>query len=236
VSFQIRAGSRYLHHNFVVTLLNDLFGIQARGGCSCAGPYGHRLLGIGPELSRRFEHEIEDGWEGIKPGWSRLNFAYFVSDAVADYMIEAVTLIADYGDRLLPDYRFDPHTGQWRHLASSRILPHLNDFRVTPDGAVTRPAAPAQLGEDALPAHLAEARALLTSRTAPADGAGAELPAAFEKLRWFLLPDECLDGWAATLDHSERTRAERRSALDEMAADAEDDGIYEATIDSHPTR
>lgn len=200
VSFQIRAGSRHLHHNFVVTLLNDLFGIQARGGCSCAGPYGHRLLGIGPELSRRFEHEIEDGWEGIKPGWSRLNFAYFVSDAVADYMIEAVSLIADYGDRLLPDYRFDPNTGQWRHIAASPSLPKLTDLRLTADGTVTMPPAPAQLGEDALPAHLAEARALLTSRPAPVDGAGAKLPAAFEKLRWFLLPDECLDGWPATHD------------------------------------
>src|SRR5262249_36712512 len=45
VSFVVRHRTAYLHHNFVVTLLNDLFGIQARGGCSCAGPYGHRLLG-----------------------------------------------------------------------------------------------------------------------------------------------------------------------------------------------
>ena len=42
ISFRIRHGNQYLHHNFVVALLNDLFGIQARGGCSCAGPYGHR--------------------------------------------------------------------------------------------------------------------------------------------------------------------------------------------------
>src|SRR6516164_3958929 len=47
VSLRIRHGDRYLHHNYVVALLNDLFGIQARGGCSCAGPYGHRLLAIG---------------------------------------------------------------------------------------------------------------------------------------------------------------------------------------------
>ena len=200
VSFQVRVGSRYLHHNFVVALLNDLFGIQARGGCSCAGPYGHRLLGIGPELSRRFEHEIEDGWEGIKPGWSRLNFAYFVSDAVADYMIEAVSLIASHGDRLLPFYRFSPVTGQWRHVDASPSLPHLADLRFSADGTVTMPAAPAQLGEDALPAHLAEARSLLASLPSPADGDGAKLPAAFEKLRWFLLPDECLDGWAGPHD------------------------------------
>ncbi|WP_127502644.1 aminotransferase class V-fold PLP-dependent enzyme [Actinoplanes solisilvae] len=195
VSFQVRVGSRYLHHNFVVALLNDLFGIQARGGCSCAGPYGHRLLGIGQELSHRFEHEIEDGWEGIKPGWSRLNFAYFVSDAVADYIIEAVSLIAAYGDRLLPFYRFSPLTGQWRHVSASPSLPRLTDLKLAADGTVTMPAAPATLGEDALPAHLAEARALLTGLSSPVDGNGAKLPTAFEKLRWFLLPDECLDGW-----------------------------------------
>ncbi|MCC6832981.1 MAG: aminotransferase class V-fold PLP-dependent enzyme, partial [Thermoleophilia bacterium] len=58
VSFVVRHDGRYLHHNFVVALLNDLFGIQSRGGCSCAGPYGHRLLGIDIETSREFEREI----------------------------------------------------------------------------------------------------------------------------------------------------------------------------------
>ena len=62
VSFVIRAPSgRYLHHNFVVALLNDLFGIQTRGGCSCAGPYGHRLLGMDPDQSHKFEAEIAKG-------------------------------------------------------------------------------------------------------------------------------------------------------------------------------
>ena len=82
VSFMVRHGARYLHHNFVVALLNDLFGIQARGGCSCAGPYGHRLLGIDLETSRGFEREILAGCEGIKPGWVRINFNYFLSEEV----------------------------------------------------------------------------------------------------------------------------------------------------------
>ena len=67
VSFVVRAPSgRYLHHNFAVALLNDLFGIQSRGGCSCAGPYGHRLLGIDLDRSREFDREIAHGCEGIK--------------------------------------------------------------------------------------------------------------------------------------------------------------------------
>ena len=102
---------RYLHHNYVVALLNDLFGIQSRGGCSCAGPYGHRLLGIDIERSHEFEREIIGGCEGIKPGWVRVNFNYFVSDAVADYLVEAVRLVARDGWRLLGDYRFDTDVG-----------------------------------------------------------------------------------------------------------------------------
>ena len=106
---------RHLHHNFVVALLNDLFGIQARGGCSCAGPYGHRLLGIDLDRSHEFESHITHGCEGIKPGWVRVNLNYFISDAVLDYLIEAVEIVASDGWRLLHDYRFDPVTGLWHH-------------------------------------------------------------------------------------------------------------------------
>ena len=73
--------TQYLHHNFVVALLNDLFGIQARGGCSCAGPYGHRLLAIGAARSHALREEIGHGCDGIKPGWTRVNLNYFISAA-----------------------------------------------------------------------------------------------------------------------------------------------------------
>ena len=99
---------RYLHHNFVVALLNDLFGIQSRGGCSCAGPYGHRLLGIDLETIHEFEREIARGCEGIKPGWVRVNFNYFISEAVFEFILDAVDLVASEGWRLLPDYAFEP--------------------------------------------------------------------------------------------------------------------------------
>src|SRR5881227_3453022 len=116
VSFVVRRPTgRYLHHNFVVALLNDLFGIQSRGGCSCAGPYGHRLLGIDIERSHEFEREVAGGCEGIKPGWVRVNFNYFLADTVADYLVDAVLLVARHGWRLLPDYRFDAMTGIWTH-------------------------------------------------------------------------------------------------------------------------
>ena len=116
VSFVVKApDGTYLHHNFVVALLNDLFGIQTRGGCSCAGPYGHRLLDIDLDHSHRFEAQIAGGCEGIKPGWVRVNFNYFVDEEVFTYVVEAVRLVAREGWRLLGDYRFDPLTGLWHH-------------------------------------------------------------------------------------------------------------------------
>ena len=102
VSFMVRHGERFLHHNFVVALLNDLFGIQARGGCSCAGPYGHRLLGIDDMRSRAYEREVERGCSGVRPGWIRLNFNYFISETVFDYLVRAVDLVARAGWRLMP--------------------------------------------------------------------------------------------------------------------------------------
>ncbi|MFF5288455.1 aminotransferase class V-fold PLP-dependent enzyme [Paractinoplanes globisporus] len=194
VSFQVRAGERYLHHNFVAALMNDLFGIQARSGCSCAGPYGHRLLGIDEAHSREFRGEIVDGWEGIKPGWSRLNFNYFITDTVADYLISAVALIASHGARMLPDYRFSPRTGRWIHVGFEAPHVRLADLRLGADGTVGMPPVPtATAGEDALAGYLSAARELMTSRPEPTDGVRLDVPAAFEKLRWFLLPDVCLE-------------------------------------------
>ena len=72
VSFRIRhAPVAYLHHNFVVAVLNDLFGIQARGGCSCAGPYGHRLLGIDAERSRAIRARDRPRLRGDQAGLGR---------------------------------------------------------------------------------------------------------------------------------------------------------------------
>ena len=117
VSFVVRRdGGRYLHHNFVVALLNDLFGIQSRGGCSCAGPYGHRLLGIDLERSHEFEREIAARLRGHQARLGRGSTSTTSSpSAVFDYIVDAVDLVATHGWRLLADYRFDPVTGLWRH-------------------------------------------------------------------------------------------------------------------------
>lgn len=191
VSFRIRAPQRglFLHHNFVVAVLSDLFGIQARGGCSCAGPYGHRLLAIDSIRSHAFEHEISLGCEGIKPGWTRVNFNYFITDTVRDYIVGAVDLVARYGYRLLPDYGFDLATGLWHHRADDvRPALRLSDLRFTADGIVAPPHTRVAGGEQVLPDQLAQARRILESLPDAVQDGPTGLADDFEALRWFPLP------------------------------------------------
>ena len=195
ISFVIRSPSgRYLHHNYVVALLNDLFGIQSRGGCSCAGPYGHRLLGIDLERSHEFEREITGGCEGIKPGWVRVNFNYFVSDAVADYLVEAVRLVARDGWRLLGDYRFETTTGLWRHR-DGLVTPPLSLRDVSyAGGRVSMPSNQATGGEELLVEHLRDGAAILAAASGPDLSAHpGNVSADFEHLRWFDLPVSALE-------------------------------------------
>ncbi len=189
VSFVVRAPSgAYLHHNYVVALLNDLFGIQTRGGCSCAGPYGHRLLHIDEEHSRRYERQIADGCEGIKPGWVRVNFNYFVADEVADYVIEAVRIVARDGWRLLGDYDFDAASGLWRHKAGA-VEPPLRLADVSyADGTMTYPAHDTTAPVEALAGYLDEARRILAAADTSGLGDPARVSADFDALRWFELP------------------------------------------------
>jgi selenocysteine lyase/cysteine desulfurase len=187
VSFVIRFGDRTLHHNYVVALLNDLFGIQARGGCSCAGPYGHRLLGIDPETSAQFEKVIAAGCEVIKPGWVRVNFNYFIDEAEFGYILEAVHLIADQGWRLLPLYRYEPDTALWQHRHGLPKPPtSLEDCDFTGKHPPVPPLT-ASIGD--LGAYLAEARRILAEEP-PTDGETPELGPEVESLRWFPNPAE----------------------------------------------
>jgi len=192
VSFRVRPQGLDLHHNFVVALLNDLFGIQARGGCSCAGPYGHRLLAIDAEHSRAYDHEAGQGCHGVKPGWARINFHYAISEAVRDFLVEAVVLLARYGRRLLPDYTFEPDSGVWRHRSAVTESP-VPDLRQVAVGGPL-PLDDRRLGEDALGEHLDDARLLLSTRGDHLDDGPTGLPDEFEALRWFTLPPGCLAG------------------------------------------
>ena len=188
----IRDGEQYLHHNFVVAVLNDLFGIQARGGCSCAGPYGHRLLGIDLTTSHAFEQEVLRGCEGIKPGWTRLNFNYFISEETFDFLIKAVQIVATEGWKLLPQYKFDPMTGQWKHRdAKAKVRMRLHNLRYR-NGHLSYPARHMTAPEWVLPDYIEEAKQLLAEIHCvdPDTVQQVETTERFNGLRWFVLPKE----------------------------------------------
>ena len=195
LSFVIRRpGGRYLHHNAVVALLNDLFGIQARGGCSCAGPYGHRLLGIDIERSHEYERAITAGCEGIKPGWVRVNFNYFIDETVFTYVVRAIAFVAQHGHEFLVDYAFEPATGLWRHRAEPADVPlRLAQLEYDEHGRLTQPDPPARAGAEVLATYLREAEQLRArSRTPESETAEAHFSDDFDALRWFELPPDCL--------------------------------------------
>jgi hypothetical protein len=172
-------------------VLNDLFGIQARGGCSCAGPYGHRLLGIDLDRSHEFEREVDRGCEGIKPGWTRVNVNYFIDENTFAYLLAAVHLVADEGWRLLPWYRFEPDTGLWRHRDGPVDPPRsLGDVRYD-DGAVAWPHPGAAPEPAPFETYLDEARALMAPEAdRPPPIVEPEVTPDFEHLRWFWFPAE----------------------------------------------
>ena len=194
VSFVVRApDGSYLHHNYVVALLNDLFGIQTRGGCSCAGPYGHRLLDIDLDRSHEFERQIEGGCEGIKPGWVRVNFNYFLDEDVFSYIVEAVLLVAREGWRLLGDYRFDVATGLWKHHAGAVEPPlRLTDVSYAADGSMTWSRTAASAPSSVLAEHLEDARRIMAAASPPDWSDSAHLTRDFDDLRWFALPARSL--------------------------------------------
>ncbi|MBK7233686.1 MAG: hypothetical protein IPH93_15850 [Saprospiraceae bacterium] len=115
----------------MVALLNDLFGIQARGGCSCAGPYGHELMDLSNEVSDEYMHELDTGNVGIKPGWCRLSLNYFIPDHEVQFLVKAIQWIADKGYLLLKDYHFDDKTALWKNV-NAKAMPFysLKDFSI----------------------------------------------------------------------------------------------------------
>ena len=145
LSFLVRCrDGRQLHPRLVTRLLNDLFGIQARAGCACAGPYAHLLLGIGPPLADAYRDAVLRGYLVVKPGWTRINFSYFIDAAEFKFLQDAIEFVAVHGERFINEYRCDWRTGAWQHprdqmqpgllalagepLAMSQRRAHLQSF------------------------------------------------------------------------------------------------------------
>ncbi len=106
-----------MHYNLMVRLLNDRFGVQARGGCSCAGTYGHYLLHVDPTRSKRITDKIDGGDLSDKPGWVRLSFHPTSPDDEIEACLEAVKEVVRHKEAWAADYTYDRHTNEYHHKA-----------------------------------------------------------------------------------------------------------------------
>lgn len=105
-----------IHFNLVVKLLNDRFGIQVRGGCACAGTYGHFLLDVSHDKSRKITELINHGDLSQKPGWIRASLHPTMTDAELDLLIYAVDQIQRNHQKWSADYVYNKYTNEFRHV------------------------------------------------------------------------------------------------------------------------
>ncbi|MBY6211992.1 aminotransferase class V-fold PLP-dependent enzyme [Microbulbifer agarilyticus] len=197
VSLKVKYQQQDLHYSFVVALLNDLFGIQVRGGCSCAGPYGHSLLGMSMQQSKAIEAQLLEGNMVLRPGWVRLNFNYFIDEETFEYLLRAVELVAEHGWKLLPYYHFDSTNGTWRYQEQA-LAPEVSlqscDF-------TQQLGASGKKVETSFEQLITEGEEELLRTHREAKIYSLNLSSSAESLRWFVLPQEVsarlLDGQAA---------------------------------------
>lgn len=138
-----------LHYNLAVRLLNDRFGIQTRGGCSCAGTYGHYLLHVTREHSKSITNLIDTGDKTEKPGWVRLSLHPTTTDEEALRLVEAIETLANNHRTWGKDYSYNPQTNEFTHHndtgAISRRVQHWFD-EFTHTGTTTPEWEPMGLG------------------------------------------------------------------------------------------
>ena len=107
----------FLHHRFVVAVLNDVFGIQA----TCEHMINNSL-GINQQLAVEYEKVLNDNevvCESIRPGYVRITFPFFMSESESAFILEALKMTATEAWKLLPQYEVDHKTGEWRHHSNS---------------------------------------------------------------------------------------------------------------------
>ncbi|KAL7669408.1 hypothetical protein ACOME3_010065 [Neoechinorhynchus agilis] len=200
-----------LHHTFVSRLLNDLFGIQSRPGCVCAGPYGQDLLNINEELALKFAslmtahagerikkcNKIGDEFERddsgliiMRPGFTRLNLPFFFADGEIKEILNAVHFVVENGWRFLPQYKYNVGTAKWEHRTFKKEYNSLHrisyaDGRMCYDALMNVSMPVSSLISNAM-RHLK-----LTQDIAAATNFEDDPPIhVCENLRWFLLPSE----------------------------------------------
>ena len=111
-----------LHFNFIVRALSDHFGVQVRGGCSCAGTYGHYLLHVTKEQSKEITDKIDAGDLSSKPGWIRLSLHPVMTENEVHFICDAIREIATNADQLLKSYEYSVKTNEYYPLQQDDFL------------------------------------------------------------------------------------------------------------------
>jgi selenocysteine lyase/cysteine desulfurase len=199
ISFNIKSGNghseggSYLHPKFVTTLLNDLFGIQSRAGCSCAGPYGHRLLDIDDETSEQYRACVIDGHSGIKPGWCRVSMHYVMDDLEVDFLLDAVDFVAKHGELFLPLYDFDLSDGSWSKKSDSARLQRFSLEAALEAGTGRESPMSKEERSNCYRSYLDEAQKLADQLQKQRPSAAAVLEGKLAELQFFSLKECCID-------------------------------------------
>jgi len=108
-----------VHYNLIVKLLSDRFGVQVRGGCVCAGTYGHYLLNVSYSKSKTITDKINRGDLSEKPGWVRLSLHPTMTDEELQYIINALRQIERFHNVWIKDYFYDKHTNEFIHRSDT---------------------------------------------------------------------------------------------------------------------
>uniref|UniRef100_A0A8R1E1N5 Aminotransferase class V domain-containing protein n=1 Tax=Caenorhabditis japonica TaxID=281687 RepID=A0A8R1E1N5_CAEJA len=222
-SFLIREpkSGLFYHHNYISVLLNDLFGIQTRAGCMCAGPYAQRLLGIDEETATKFALALREDAEldrthlrrqaeysqreFLRPGFTRISFPYFFTHQQVDEIVSGLKFVAEHAADFLHLYQVNCETGEWHHQAQRvfhdrRWLGHV---QFTSDGLKMKKIDEPMV--DILPSYLKLAKKLaqesLESRNLfrIPDGRLA-INEEYQELRWFVLPIEIAESTSSGRD------------------------------------
>ena len=131
VRYRLGAFSFYidnLHYNLAVKLLNDRFGIQVRGGCSCAGTYGHLLLEVSKEQSKQITDEIDRGNLSHKPGWIRLSLHPTMTNKELRYILKAIEQLIKHREAWSKDYTYSAITNEFYHKDETKYQINTASF------------------------------------------------------------------------------------------------------------
>ena len=116
-----------LHFNLFVKLLNDYYGIQVRGGCACAGTYGHFLLDVSYQYSKEITDLINLGDLSEKPGWVRLSLHPVMTNDELYFILNAINEISVNHKEWSKNYKYNKKSNEFTSIKQGS--PSIDDVK-----------------------------------------------------------------------------------------------------------